>query len=60
MTPTEAVRLLYRQIALRQEFPLELLMPNKLTADTLNKSDKDEEVESFASLDELYQSWEQL
>jgi addiction module RelB/DinJ family antitoxin len=28
MTPTEAVRLLYRQIALRKEFPLELRVPN--------------------------------
>ena len=40
MTPTDAVRLLYRQIALRREFPLELRVPNKLTASTLDKSDR--------------------
>ena len=57
MTPTDAVRLLYRQIALRREFPLELRIPNKLTASTLDKSDRNEEVESFDSLDKMVESW---
>jgi len=57
MTPTEAVRLLYRQIALRGEFPVELRIPNALTANTLDKSDRDEEVEFVDSLDELTSSW---
>jgi DNA-damage-inducible protein J len=58
MTPTEAVRLLYRQIALRNEFPLELRAPNKVTAATLRKSKKNIEVESFDNLDELFASWQ--
>ncbi len=57
MTPTDAVRLLYRQIALRREFPLELRVPNKLTAGTLAKSDRGEEVETFDSLDKMVASW---
>ena len=57
MTPTEAVRLLYRQIALRGEFPVELRIPNALTATTLDKSDRNEEVEFVDSLDELTSSW---
>lgn len=57
MTPTEAVRLLYRQIALRGEFPIELRFPNQLTASVLNKSDQDEEVERFDSLEDLTASW---
>lgn len=57
MTPTEAVRLLYRQIALRKEFPLELRVPNKLTASTLEKSDRGEEIETFDSLDDMVSSW---
>jgi len=57
LTPTEAVRLLYRQIALRKEFPLELRIPNKLTAATLDKSDRNEEIESFDSLDDMVASW---
>lgn len=59
MTPTEAVRLLYRQIALRKEFPLELRVPNKLTAKTLGKSDREEEIESFDSLDDMVASWKE-
>ena len=59
MTPTDAVRLLYRQIALRKEFPLELRVPNKLTASTLDKSDRGEEVETFDSLDQMVESWNQ-
>ncbi len=57
MTPTDAVRLLYRQIALRKEFPLELRVPSKLTASTLNKSDRDKEIETFDSLEQMVESW---
>ena len=57
MTPTEAVRLLYRQIALRGEFPVELRVPNALTANTLDKSDRDEEVEFVDSIEGLTASW---
>ena len=53
MTPTDAVRLLYRQIALRREFPLELRLPNRLTASTLNKSDRGEDVKTFDSPKEM-------
>lgn len=59
MTPTDAVRLLYRQIALRKGFPLELRVPNKLTAITLSKSDRDEEIETYGSLDQMVESWNQ-
>ena len=58
MTPTEAIRLFYRQIALRKEFPVELHLPNKLTASTLDQSDRDKGIERFDSLDQLYASWE--
>lgn len=57
MTPTDAVRLLYRQIALRGEFPVELRVPNKLTASTLGKSDRGEEIETFGSLEGMVESW---
>jgi DNA-damage-inducible protein J len=57
MSPTDAVRLLYRQIALRREFPLELRVPNKLTATTLDKSDRGEDIETFDSLEKMVESW---
>lgn len=58
LTPTEAIRLFYRQIALRGEFPLELRVPNSLTAETLEKADRGEEIEDFSSADDLYASWD--
>ncbi len=58
LTPTEAIRLLYRQIAIRGEFPLELKTPNALTAATLAAADQGVETETFASADDLYASWE--
>ena len=57
LTPTEAIRLLYRQIAMRGEFPLELRVPNALTAETLTKADRGEDLERFKSTDDLYASW---
>lgn len=58
MTPTDAVRLLYRQISLRGEFPVELRVPNTLTAQTLSKSDKGAEIESFDTVDDMVASWQ--
>ncbi len=58
LTPTEAIRLLYRQIALRGEFPVELRTPNADTARTLSMADNGEDVETFDSTEELYASWE--
>lgn len=57
MSPTDAVRLLYRQIALRGEFPVELRVPNALTAEVLDRSDRDEDIESFDSIEDLQRSW---
>ena len=58
MTPTEAIRLFYRQIAIRKSFPLELHVPNKLTASVLSKSDKNQDIETFETADDLYASWD--
>ncbi len=58
MSPTEAIRLFYRQICLRSGIPFRVLIPNDLTRETLKKSAKGQDVESFDSLDEMFQSWE--
>jgi DNA-damage-inducible protein J len=58
LTPTEAIRLLYRQIAMRGEFPVELRIPNAETASVLAKADKGEDVETFDSTEDLYASWD--
>jgi len=58
LTPTEAIRLLYRQIAMRGEFPVELRTPNRETVDVMAKADKDEDIETFDTTDDLYASWD--
>jgi DNA-damage-inducible protein J len=58
LTPTEAIRLLYRQIALRGEFPLELRVPNDLTAETLSRAERGEELERHGSTAGVFASWE--
>lgn len=58
MTPTEAIRLFYRQIAIRKSFPLELRVPNKLTASVLAKSDNNQDIETFARASDLYATWD--
>ena len=58
MTPTEAIRLLYRQIAMRGEFPVGLRVPNAVTAAVLAKAEREKDVEIFESTADLYASWE--
>lgn len=57
LSPTDAIRLFYRQIALRGEFPLELRVPNEITAVALSKAEREEDLERFESADDLYASW---
>ncbi|MFC1461795.1 type II toxin-antitoxin system RelB/DinJ family antitoxin [Verrucomicrobiota bacterium] len=58
MSPTEAIRLFYTQICLRGGLPFPVLVPNELTERTLDKSKKNKDVQSFDSLDEMFESWE--
>jgi len=57
LTPTEAIRIFYRQITLRQGLPFSVHIPNDLTAQTLDKSRSGKDVESFDSLDAMVESW---
>ena len=58
MTPTEAIRLYYTQVALHGGIPFPVRIPNKRTRDTLRKSGKGQEVESFDTLDEMFAGWD--
>ncbi len=58
LTPTEAIRLFYRQICLRGGLPFNLLIPNEKTAATLAKSYRGQDIETFDSADEMFRSWE--
>lgn len=58
ITPTEAIRIFYHQISLRGGLPFAVEIPNECTASVLSKSSKEEEIENFETLDELFASWE--
>jgi DNA-damage-inducible protein J len=59
ITPTEAIRIFYRQIALRGGLPFSVTIPNERTAATLRKSRRGQTVETFDSLDAMFESWEE-
>ncbi len=58
LSPTEAIRLFYRQICLCGGLPFPVLIPNELTAKTLEKSHRGEDVETFDTVEEMFESWE--
>jgi len=58
LTPTEAIRIFYKQISLRGGLPFPIAIPNKLTASTLEKSRRGEDVQEFESLEAMFNSWE--
>ena len=58
ISPTEAIRIFYRQITLRGGIPFAVEIPNKLTTSTLKKSRCGEDVTEFDSVDEMFESCE--
>ncbi len=53
LSPTEAIRLFYRQICLRSGLPFPVSLPNALTRETLQKSRQGEGVTRFDSLEKM-------
>jgi DNA-damage-inducible protein J len=58
ISPTEAIRIFYRQITLRGGIPFAIEVPNHLTATTLEKSRNGEDIIEFDSTDDMFKSWE--
>ncbi len=58
LTPTEAIRIFYKQISLRGGLPFPVEIPNKLTASTLKKSRQGKDIQAFDSLEKMFDSWE--
>ncbi len=57
LSPTEAIRVFYRQITLRHGLPFTVDVPNECTVTTLEKSRRGKEVQEFESLDAMFESW---
>ncbi|MCU0578969.1 MAG: type II toxin-antitoxin system RelB/DinJ family antitoxin [Desulfobacterota bacterium] len=58
LTPTEAIRIFYRQITLRGGLPFPVAIPNDLTASTLEKSRQGREMQKFDTLEDMFETWE--
>jgi DNA-damage-inducible protein J len=58
VSPTEAIRMFYTQIALRNGLPFELVIPNEETENALRDSREGRNIERFDSVDDLFNSWD--
>jgi DNA-damage-inducible protein J len=54
VTPTEAIRLFYRQVVLMEGLPFEVRIPNDTTRATMERTDRGDDLRSFDSLDEMF------
>jgi DNA-damage-inducible protein J len=57
LSPTEAIRMFYTQIALRNGLPFDVSIPNEETIKALEDSRSGRNLERFNSTDELFESW---
>ncbi len=58
VSPTEAIRMFYTQIALRNGLPFDVSIPNDVTVKALEDSRKGRNLERFESVDKLFESWD--
>lgn len=57
MSPTEAIRMFYTQITLRNGLPFTVEIPNEETEKALEDSRSGRNLERFESADALIESW---
>ncbi len=59
LSPTEAIRMFYTQITLRNGLPFEVEIPNSVTLTAMDDSRRGRKLRKHNSLDELFQSWDE-
>lgn len=57
LSPTEAIRMFYTQITLRNGLPFDVSIPNEVTIKALEDSRNGRNLERFDSTNELFESW---
>lgn len=55
---SEAISIFLAQVTLHRAIPFEIKLPNALTVDTLQKSEKGQKLHQVATSDELFQELE--
>ncbi len=56
MTTTEAITLFYSQIRLRQGLPFSVEVPNAITRKTFEATDRGEDLNTYGSLDDMFEA----
>ena len=59
LSPTEAIRMFYTQIALRNGLPFEVQIPNSVTLTAMKDSRRGHKLRKHNSPDELFTSWDE-
>lgn len=57
VSPTEAIRMFFTQITLRNGLPFSIELPNEETEEALNDSRNGRNLERFENVDGLVESW---
>lgn len=57
VSPTEAIRMFYAQIALRDGLPFDVSLPNATTQKALEDSRSGRGLQRFDSVDDLFETW---
>jgi len=58
VSPTEAIRMFYTQITLRNGLPFSVDIPNETTETAMNDSRTGRNLDHFENVDDLMKSWE--
>ena len=58
VSPTEAIRMFYTQITLRNGLPFSIDIPNEETEKALKDSRSGRDLERFENVDDLMKSWD--
>jgi DNA-damage-inducible protein J len=54
ITPTEAIRLFYRQVVLMEGIPFAIRIPNETTLRTMDRTDRGEDLHSFEKAEDMF------
>jgi len=55
VSPTEAIRLFYRQVVLMGGIPFSVRIPSEATLATMERTDRGEDIQLFSSSDEMFE-----
>jgi DNA-damage-inducible protein J len=54
MNYTEAINLFLRQVTLRKGLPFDVKIPNRITRETFEKTDRGKDLKSYDSIDDMF------